>query len=321
MNAIKLLGTGRHVPSRCLTNDDLSRMVDTSDQWIRERTGIVTRYLCGEGEGNTASALAAAKTAMDRAGVGPEDIGVCVAATFTPDHATPSLACELHQRLGLAETTPAFDVNAACTGFLHALETARCLLAAGHLRAPCALVVGSEVLSRITDFTDRSTCVLFGDGAAAAVIRLTDNAPYACVLGARGDAQILRSGGAGAADRFIHMDGQAVFRFAVEALPRCVRQVLDRAGLGLEDVDRFVFHQANQRIIDFAVKKLGVDPAKCAGNISRTGNTSAASIPLLLDDLMAAGDLRPGQRALCVGFGGGLTWAGALVEVGEPHHP
>ena len=315
MNAIKLLGTGRHVPSRCLTNDDLSRLVDTSDQWIRERTGIVTRYLCGEGEGNTASALAAAKTAMDRAGVGPEDIGVCVAATFTPDHATPSLACELHQRLGLAETTPAFDVNAACTGFLHALETARCLLAAGHLRAPCALVVGSEVLSRITDFTDRSTCVLFGDGAAAAVIRLTDNAPYACVLGARGDAQILRSGGAGAADRFIHMDGQAVFRFAVDAVPRCIGAVLAQAGMTLEEVDHVICHQANSRIIDYVVRKLKAPPEKFYKNMDRHGNTSAASIPIALDELLEKGLAREGQIALCVGFGAGLTWGGALLKL------
>ena len=315
MNAIKLLGTGRHVPSRCLTNDDLSRLVDTSDQWIRERTGIVTRYLCGEGEGNTASALAAAKTAMDRAGVGPEDIGVCVAATFTPDHATPSLACELHQRLGLAETTPAFDVNAACTGFLHALETARCLLAAGHLRAPCALVVGSEVLSRITDFTDRSTCVLFGDGAAAAVIRLTDNAPYACVLGARGDAQILRSGGAGAADRFIHMDGQAVFRFAVDAVPRCIGAVLAQAGMTLEEVDHVICHQANSRIIDYVVRKLKAPPEKFYKNMDRYGNTSAASIPIALDELLEKGLAREGQIALCVGFGAGLTWGGALLKL------
>ena len=315
MNAIKLLGTGRHVPSRCLTNDDLSRLVDTSDQWIRERTGIVTRYLCGEGEGNTASALAAAKTAMDRAGVGPEDIGVCVAATFTPDHATPSLACELHQRLGLAETTPAFDVNAACTGFLHALETARCLLAAGHLRAPCALVVGSEVLSRITDFTDRSTCVLFGDGAAAAVIRLTDNAPYACVLGARGDAQILRSGGAGAADRFIHMDGQAVFRFAVDAVPRCIGAVLAQAGMTLEEVDHVICHQANSRIIDYVVRKLKAPPEKFYKNMDRYGNTSAASIPIALDELLEKGLAREGQIALCVGFGAGLTWGGTLLKL------
>ncbi len=315
MNAIKLLGTGRHVPSRCLTNDDLSRMVDTSDQWIRERTGIVTRYLCGDGEGNTSSALAAAKTAMERAGVGPEDIGVCVAATFTPDHATPSLACELHQLLGFAETTPAFDVNAACTGFLHALETARCLLAAGHLQAPCALVVGSEALSRITDFTDRSTCVLFGDGAAAAVIRLTDDAPYACVLGARGDTQILRSGGAGETDRFIHMDGQAVFRFAVDAVPKCIDAVLSQAGMTLDQVDHVICHQANSRIIDYVVRKLKAPPEKFYKNMDRYGNTSAASIPIALDELLEKGLARQGQIALCVGFGAGLTWGGALLKL------
>lgn len=315
MNAIKLLGTGRHVPSRCLTNDDLSRMVDTSDQWIRERTGIVTRYLCGDGEGNTSSALAAAKTAMERAGVGPEDIGVCVAATFTPDHATPSLACELHQLLGFAETTPAFDVNAACTGFLHALETARCLLAAGHLQAPCALVVGSEALSRITDFTDRSTCVLFGDGAAAAVIRPTDDAPYACVLGARGDTQILRSGGAGETDRFIHMDGQAVFRFAVDAVPKCIDAVLSQAGMTLDQVDHVICHQANSRIIDYVVRKLKAPPEKFYKNMDRYGNTSAASIPIALDELLEKGLARQGQIALCVGFGAGLTWGGALLKL------
>lgn len=315
MNAIKLLGTGRHVPSRCLTNDDLSRMVDTSDQWIRERTGIVTRYLCGDGEGNTSSALAAAKTAMERAGVGPEDIGVCVAATFTPDHATPSLACELHQLLGFAETTPAFDVNAACTGFLHALETARCLLAAGHLQAPCALVVGSEALSRITDFTDRSTCVLFGDGAAAAVIRLTDDAPYACVLGARGDTQILRSGGAGETDRFIHMDGQAVFRFAVDAVPKCIDAVLTQAGMTLDQVDHVICHQANSRIIDYVVRKLKAPPEKFYKNMDRYGNTSAASIPIALDELLEKGLARQGQIALCVGFGAGLTWGGVLLKL------
>ena len=315
MNAIKLLGTGRHVPSRCLTNDDLSRMVDTSDQWIRERTGIVTRYLCGDGEGNTSSALAAAKTAMERAGVGPGDIGVCVAATFTPDHATPSLACELHQLLGFAETTPAFDVNAACTGFLHALETARCLLAAGHLQAPCALVVGSEALSRITDFTDRSTCVLFGDGAAAAVIRPTDDAPYACVLGARGDTQILRSGGAGETDRFIHMDGQAVFRFAVDAVPKCIDVVLTQAGITLDQVDHVICHQANSRIIDYVVRKLKAPPEKFYKNMDRYGNTSAASIPIALDELLEKGLARQGQIALCVGFGAGLTWGGALLKL------
>ena len=315
MNAIEILGTGRHVPSRCVTNDDMSRMVDTSDAWIRERTGIVTRYFCGEREGNTTSALAAARKAMERAGVGPEDIGICVAATFTPDHATPSLACELHSLLQLKETTPAFDVNAACTGFLHALETARCFLTAGHLQESCALVVGSEALSHITDFTDRSTCVLFGDGAGAAVIRLAVDTPYACVLGARGDTQLLRAGGVGMEDQHIHMDGQAVFRFAVDAIPKCIRAVLDQAGMTLDQVDHVVCHQANSRIIDYVVRKLKAAPEKFYKNMDRYGNTSAASIPIALDEMVERGIARRGENIICVGFGAGLTWGGTLLRL------
>ena len=178
-------------------------------------------------------------------------------------------------------------------------------------------MVGVEALSRITDFTDRSTCVLFGDGAGAAVVEWRTDYPSLCgVLGCRGNQEALYVPGANSPDpSYIHMDGKAVFRFAVEALPRCAKEVVKKAGLTLEDVDRFVFHQANQRIIDFAVKKLGVDPAKCTGNIARTGNTSAASVPLLLDELVTSGQLTSGQKALCVGFGGGLTWAGVLLEL------
>ena len=173
------------------------------------------------------------------------------------------------------------------------------------------------MISRITDFSDRGTCVLFGDGVGAAVVEWRAGYPSLhAVLGCRGNDEVLYAPGVHS-DRpsYIHMDGQPVFRFAVEAVPRCARGVLSKAGLGPENVDRFVFHQANQRIIDFAVKKLGIDPAKCTGNIERTGNTSAASVPLLLDELITGGELRSGQRALCVGFGGGLTWAGALLEL------
>lgn len=176
-------------------------------------------------------------------------------------------------------------------------------------------MVGSEALSRITDFTDRSTCVLFGDGAAAAVIRLTDDAPYACVLGARGDTQILRAGGAGETDRFIHMDGQAVFRFAVDAVPKCIDAVLTQAGMTLDQVDHVICHQANSRIIDYVVRKLKVPPEKFYKNMDRYGNTSAASIPIALDELLEKGLARQGQIALCVGFGAGLTWGGALLKL------
>ena len=321
MNGIKLLATGSALPAREVTNGDMARMVDTSDAWIASRTGIRARRHCSGGESHTSLCLAAARRALERSGVEPGQVGVCIVATLTPDRLTPAAACVLQKELGLPEDTVCFDLNAACSGFVYALHTAQCLLAAAPRKL--GLVLGAEVLSRVTDFTDRGTCVLFGDGAGAAVVEWGADYPSLhAALGCRGNDEALNIPGVNAgAPSHIHMDGQTVFRFAVEAIPRCARQVLDRAGLAPAEVDRFVFHQANQRIIDFAVKKLGVDPAKCAGNISRTGNTSAASIPLLLDELMTAGDLRPGQRALCVGFGGGLTWAGALVEVGEPHHP
>ena len=315
MNGIKLIATGSALPGRAVTNDELTKIVDTSDEWISTRTGIRSRRWCAGGESHTSLCLAAARQALERAGVEPAEVGVCLVATLTPDSLTPAAACVLQKELGLPEDTVCFDLNAACSGFVYALHTAQCLLSAAPRKL--GLVLGAEVLSRVTDFTDRGTCVLFGDGAGAAVVEWRADYPSLhAVLGCRGNGEALFIPGVHTgAEPHIHMDGQAVFRFAVEALPRCVRQVLDRAGLGLEDVDRFVFHQANQRIIDFAVKKLGVDPARCTGNIARTGNTSAASIPLLLDELVSAGDLRSGQRALCVGFGGGLTWAGALLEM------
>ncbi len=315
MSGLKLLGTGSGLPGEILTNDDLARMVDTSDEWITTRTGIHSRRRCGPGESHTGLCLQAARQALERAGVGPEEIGVCIVATLTPDRLTPATACVLQKELGMGEDTVCFDLNAACSGFVYALHTAQCLLAAATRKF--GLVIGAEVLSRVTDYTDRSTCVLFGDGAGAAVVEWREDYPSICaVLGCRGNTEALRIPGvASGAPSYIHMEGQPVFRFAVETVPKCITQVLDKAGLTADDVDRFVFHQANQRIIDMAVKKLKLPPEKCTGNIARTGNTSAASVPILLDELVSQGALRSGQRALCVGFGAGLTWAGALLEL------
>ena len=315
MSGLKLLGTGSGLPGEILTNDDLARMVDTSDEWITTRTGISSRRRCGPGESHTGLCLQSARQALERAGVGPEEIGVCIVATLTPDRLTPATACILQKELGMEEDTVCFDLNAACSGFVYALHTAQCLLAAAPRRF--GLVIGAEVLSRVTDYTDRSTCVLFGDGAGAAVVEWREDYPSICaVLGCRGNTEALRIPGvASGAPSYIHMEGQPVFRFAVETVPKCITQVLDKAGLTADDVDRFVFHQANQRIIDMAVKKLKLPPEKCTGNIARTGNTSAASVPILLDELVSQGALRSGQRALCVGFGAGLTWAGALLEL------
>ena len=313
MNGIKLLSTGSALPRRAVTNDDMARIVDTNDEWIATRTGIRSRYHCTEGESHTTLCLAAAKQALERSGIGPEQIGVCVVATLSQDFLTPAAACILQRELGFPEDTVCFDLNAACSGFVYGLHTAQCLLSAAGRKY--GLVVGVEALSRITDFTDRSTCVLFGDGAAAAVIRLTDDAPYACVLGARGDTQILRAGGAGEMDRFIHMDGPAVFRFAVDAVPKCIDAVLSQAGMTLSQVDHVICHQANSRIIDYVVRRLKAPPEKFYKNMDRYGNTSAASIPIALDELLEKGLARQGQIALCVGFGAGLTWGGALLKL------
>ena len=315
MNGLKLVSTGSAMPKGVVTNEDLTKIVDTSDEWITTRTGIHTRRRCGEGESHTQLCLAAARQALERAGIAPEAVGVCLIATFTGDHLNPATACILQKELGFPEDTVCFDLNAACSGFVYALHTAQCLLAAAPRKF--GLVLGAEVLSRVTDYTDRSTCILFGDGAGGAVVEWGEDYPSIhAVLGCRGDADVLYTPGVNAeAPSYIHMEGQSVFRFAVETVPRCISQVLEQAGLGVEDVDRYVFHQANQRIIDLAMRKLHLPPEKCTGNIAHTGNTSAASVPLLLDELVSTGALRSGQRALCVGFGAGLTWGGALLEL------
>ena len=315
MSGIKLVGTGSALPVQEVTNFDLEKKVDTSDEWISTRTGISSRHYCTGEENHLGLCTAAARRALESAGIGAEQIGVCLVATLTQDTLTPSTACVLQKELGMPEDTVCFDLNAACAGFVYGLHTAECLLAASVRKY--ALVIGCEVLSRITDFTDRSTCVLFGDGAGAAVVEWREDYPsLSAVMGSRGNRQVLMIPGVNTgASSYIHMDGKEVFRFAVEILPRCAKEVAAKAGIGLDEVDHFVFHQANQRILDFAIKKLKLDPEKCAGNIAHTGNTSAASVPILLDELVRSGRLHSGQKVLCAGFGGGLTWAGALLQL------
>ena len=309
MKGLRIISTGRALPSKCMTNDDMSGLVDTSDEWISTRTGIRQRYFC-EAEGNADLAAAAAGLALKRSGIAPGQLCACIVATVTPDYATPSMGCMVQRRLGLPEDLPCFDISVGCTGFVYGLQIARGLLLQD--RRPYALVVGSEALSHVLDFADRSTCVLFGDGAGAAVVTL-DETPYACVLGSRGDPAALSVAGPGL-PRAIHMDGPAVFRFAVEALPRCARTLLDQAGLTLQDIRWFVPHQANARIISSAARRLGVPPERFYQNMERYSNTSAASIPIALDEMSQQGLLQRGDRILCIGFGAGLTWGGALLE-------
>ena len=316
MNGFQLLATGGALPGRTVTNDDLSRMVDTSDDWITTRTGIRTRHWCTEGESAATLAIAAAKQALARSGLAPADIACCICATLSAPDATPSVACQVQAALGLPETCPALDINAACSGFLYGTAVARGLLAT--LGGQYALVIGCEALSRLMDPADRSTCVLFGDGAGAAIFELAaDPTPFAVMLGARGDAAIHAGGPSRAGSAPITMDGRAVFRFAVDALPKCLHAVLDETQLTLDDLSWVVCHQANSRIIDHCVKALQTDPAKFYKNMDRHGNTSAASIPVALNELAESGQLQPGQLLACIGFGGGLTWGGAIFQYKE----
>ena len=313
MNGIKIRGTGRAVPEKVVTNQDLARIVETNDEWITSRTGIQRRRHCS-GENHTTLCVSAAKAALDRSGVSPDQIGACIVATVTADTLVPSAACMLQRELGLPTDTPCFDLNAACTGFLYALHTMECLLNASPRKF--GLVVGCEQLSRVINWDDRGTCILFGDGAGAAVVECREGWPsIGAVLGSQGDDELLRLPGIETGERsLIAMEGTKVFKFAVETVPRCMDEVLEKAGKTVEDVDFFVFHQANARIIDLAVRKFRIPPEKYYKNIHEYGNTSAASIPLVLSELQDQGKVGPGSRTLVVGFGGGLTWGGALIE-------
>lgn len=313
MGGIKIRGMGRYVPEKIVTNEELSRLVETSDEWIISRTGIRRRHQCTT-ESHGDLCLGAAKAAVLDAGIDAADIGACIVATVSGDTLVPAAACRLQKNLGLPNDIPCFDLNAACTGFLSGLHTMECLLGASEKKF--GLVVGCEVLSRLTNWKDRSTCVLFGDGAGAAVVEWKEEwDSIGAVLGCRGDDRLLRVPGAGSKEAsLISMEGAGVFRFAVEMVPRCMEQVLTGKRCTVDDVDYFVFHQANARIIDLVAQKYHIPREKYYKNIAEYGNTSAASIPLVLSELKEQGRVGGGSRVLMVGFGGGMTWGGALVE-------
>ena len=315
MNGIKLKGTGLSVPSRVVTNDDLAQIVETNEEWIISRTGIRTRHHMAEGETITGITVEAARRALENADVRPEEIGACIVATLTPEHLVPSAACMIQKELGLPSDIPCFDLNAACTGFLFAMHTMECLLNASPYKY--GLVIGAENLSRITNWEDRGTCILFGDAAAGAVVECREGWPsISAVLGCHGEEHMLHVAGTEAPGQrsLIEMEGTKVFKFAVQAVPYCMEQVLEKTHTTIEDVDFFVFHQANARIIDLVVKKFHIPPEKYYKNIDKYGNTSAASIPLVLSELHEMGKVGSGSKVLMVGFGGGLTWGGALME-------
>ncbi len=313
MQGIRILGTGSCLPTKIVTNEDMSQIVDTSDEWITKRTGIKARHHCVD-EGHVDLAFAAAKSALEQSGVPYEKIGVCIVATVTPDQMIPSTACLVQARLGLPEDVACFDINAACSGFIYGLRAAKGMLTE---EKPYGLVIGCEVLSRYTDFTDRGTCVLFGDGAGAVVIEQCQG-NCASVLGSRGD-DVLLGCGSPHSERpaYIYMEGTSVFKFAVDIVPKCMSEVLDKAGKAVEDMDYIVLHQANERILDHVVRKMKLPQEKVMKIIDKYGNMSAACVPIALDELYKTGNLKAGQQILTVGFGGGLTWAGIILEMGE----
>lgn len=311
MNGLKLLGAGYALPMRVLDNDAMTAYVETSDEWITTRTGIRQRYFCGEGESTTTLAIEAARKALADSGLDKSEIACVIVATSSGEYAMPSTACLVHKALELEENIPVFDLGAACAGFLYAVDAARAMLLAHGGRA--ALVIGAEQMSQVLDMADRNTCVLFGDAAGAAVLALSADAEYACVCGTRGDMAIQVGGPR--RPLAMTMEGQSVFRFAVSTIPATVQALLEKTGRTLDEVDWVVCHQANQRIIDASVRRLGVPAEKFYKNLDRYANTSAASIPLALAEMKENGRLKDGQRVILVGFGGGLTWAGIMLSV------
>lgn len=315
MKGLRIVATGSALPKKRVTNDDLSKIVDTSHEWIVTRTGICSRYICEE---ETCSSLAieasknVVKEAVDKAGIKVEDIGVVVVATATPDYAFPSVACQVQKALNLPKNTMAFDISAACSGFIYGLRVCKGLLEGNQKRY--ALLIGSEQMSRITDFTDRSTCVLFGDGAGACVLELSDN-EFVHKAWSDGNADVLYCKGVGYDNNMIHMEGQEVFKFAVRVIKEGIDEVLGEANLSLEDIDYVVCHQANERIIDHVSKKVKAPEGKFYKNIMDYANTSAASIPIALDSMYKKKLLKNGMKIIVVGFGAGFTWSSALITV------
>jgi 3-oxoacyl-[acyl-carrier-protein] synthase-3 len=328
----RISGLGKYVPERILTNADLERMVETSDTWIRERTGVQERRIAADDETCSTLSYRAGLQALDQARVAPEELDLIIVATCSPDGMLPSVASYVQEQLG-ARHAMAFDINATCVGFLTALATATQFIENGTYQK--ILVIGAEVLSRIIDWTDRGTCVLFGDGAGAVVLETSDrggplsfvlhsDGTQARALYAHGPAARPRDGGSKALSDhpvsrdggcyFVQMDGKAIFKFAVQAMEQATREALAGAHLAVDDIDLLVPHQANLRIIEATAKRLNLPMERAMVNLDRYGNTSAASIPMALREAFDEGRLHDGDRIVLVAFGGGLVWGAMVVD-------
>lgn len=309
LRPVGILGVGRYVPQRVLTNADFEKMVETSDEWIVTRTGIRERRISAEGERTADLACEAARRALEASGVDAGEIDLIVVATITPDKTFPSTACVLQERLGMKKAA-AFDLSAACSGFIYAMANASNFIALGTYRY--ALVVGAEQLTRITDYSDRNTCILFGDGAGAVVLGPVPEGRgfRSFELGADGTGGVLLNINE---NGHIYMNGREVFKFAVRIMGHAAEEALRKAGMEKSDIDLLIPHQANIRIIESALERLELPREKCMINLDRFGNVSAASIPIALAEAVESGKVKEGDCLLFVGFGGGLTWGASVL--------
>jgi 3-oxoacyl-[acyl-carrier-protein] synthase-3 len=321
MGYSRIAGTGSYLPERIVTNQEIARRVDTTHEWIVSRTGIESRHVAAEGELTSHLAERAAKRAMEAAGVTPADIDLIILATTSPDMQLPSTAALLQARLGVPAGAAAFDVQAVCTGFMYAITVADAFVSRG--QSKCALVIGAETLTRFLDWNDRNTCILFGDGAGAAILKPSDQPGIlSSHLHADGNfSHILRltgniAGGKINANPFVEFDGQAVYKFAIRVLEDCAREALAHNQLPIEKLDWLVPHQANLRIISAAAERLGMPMERVVTTVQKHGNTSAASAILALDEAVRDGRIKPGQMVLLQGVGGGMTWGSVLTRWG-----
>lgn len=323
--SVGIIGTGSYLPERIMTNSEMEKIVDTSDEWIRSRTGICERRIADENTATSDLSTVAAMRALENANLKPEEIDLIIVATVTPDMVFPSTACLVQKNIG-AFNAAAFDLEAACSGFIYGLAIAENFVKTGYYKH--VLVIGAETLSKICDFTDRNTCVIFGDGAGAAVVSEVQEeygilSTYIGADGRGGDLLKLPAGGSripasaeSVEDRlhYIKMDGSEVFKFAVKIMGEAAEKALEKCGMNKEDIDYLIPHQANIRIIDAAVRRLKISKDKVYVNVDKYGNMSAASVAIALDEASRNGFLKDGDIAVLVGFGGGLTWGGAVLK-------
>lgn len=318
----EIIGHGHYLPAKVLTNDDLSKMVETNDEWISTRTGIKQRHIVTD-ELTSDMAVAAARKAIDSAGISVEDVELVICATVTPDNTTPAVSAKIGGKLGVKSGTPTFDISAACSGFVYALTMADNMIRLGQVK--CAVVIGAESLSKIVDWTDRNTCVLFGDGAGAVVLRAcegkgdkTDTGILSTRIYSDGSHydSLKSTGGVSSTQTagFIYMDGKEVFKYAINSLSQAAEDVMADAGVKAEDIDLLIPHQANIRIINGVGQKLGLSEEKVVVTVNNHGNTSAASIPLAISESFESGKIKKGDLVVLTAMGAGFTWGGVLIR-------